>query len=733
MITRDAHGIPTVTADSEDEAWFQLGRACAEDRLWQLEYDRRRASGRWAEVVGVAALPADRLARRLRLADASARDVAVMDAATLRTFECYAAGVNAHVAEHGLPEEYEHGGIGWQDWTPADSVLAFKVRHVLMGVWQYKIARAVLRATAGAEAAARLDPRPLPGMRVTLPPLGRIPDDDPRARLLDEARADVEAAAEHLGFLAESEGGSNAWVVAGSRTANGKPLLANDSHRALDAPNAYWQARVRCPGFTVSGATFPGLPGFPHFAHNGRVGWAITNAAGDAQDLFVEHLDGERVRTAHGWEPADVREERIVVRGGEDRVEECWLTPHGPVVHGDPRTGTALSLRWTATAQPCAQFGILRRMLDAGSVRELLDSQDGWVDPLNNLVAADADGSHGHIGYLLRGRLPRRASLAATRVPVPGWRDEHDWSGFVPFADMPRSEDPDEGLFVTANNTVTAAERPFVSHSLNDCYRVERIHELAAETGPLTADDMRRWQGDTVSVAARRWSELLGSRGPYDGDAERARRLLADGAGDLGPHGVVGLVHACFRREVAWRVLDRELGADTRTWLLRCGLPGAPVLLRRWFASLTWDRDGERPAQRLPDDLLADALSHAWHRADETGWRPWGEVHRTAARHPLHPVVGAAFDPPSVGIGGDNETIQNGAYGWEPGTAFDITNLSVYRQVLDLADLDSAGWIVPGGASGRPGSAHYADQLDGWRRHALVTMTETSTEGDRGT
>ena len=262
-ITRDAYGIPSVEAETEALAWYGLGRAAAEDRLWQLEYDRRRARGRWAEVVGPAALPADRLARRLRLADAADRDLAAMDRATRETFERYADGINAYVRDSGA----SLGEAAWEEWTPRDSILAFKIRHVLMGAWQYKIARAVLRATAGVDASDALDPRPLPGMRVTVPPLGRIPREDPRAALLERARADVESAAGHLGFLAEAEGGSNAWVLGPARTTTGRPLLVNDSHRALDTPNTYWQAHVRCPEFTVSGATFPGIPGFPHFGH----------------------------------------------------------------------------------------------------------------------------------------------------------------------------------------------------------------------------------------------------------------------------------------------------------------------------------------------------------------------------------------------------------------------------------------------------------------------------------
>ena len=727
-ITRDAYGIPAIEAGTEAQAWFGLGRAAAEDRLWQMEYDRRRARGRWAEVVGPSALPADRLARRLRLADAAGRDLAAMDPRTAEAFQSYADGVNSAAGDTGLGY-----GVAWEEWTPRDSVLAFKIRHVLMGVWQYKVARAVLRATWGDGAAAFLDPRPLPGMRVTVPPLGRVAEDDPRAALIEQARADVESAAEHLGFLAEAEGGSNAWAIGPSRTATGAPLLVNDSHRALDSPNAYWQAHVTCPEFTVSGATFPGIPGFPHFGHNGRVGWAITNAAGDAQDLFVEHFDagGTRLRTANGWADVAPREERIAVRGAADHVERCWETPNGVVVHGDPASGAALSLRWTATDRPCAQFGVLRRMLVARDVPELLDGQDGWVDPLNNLVAADTAGN---IGYVLRGELPERDGFAATQVPVPGWEERYAWRGRVPFARMPRVQNPPEGVIVTANNTVTSGEYPFVSHSMNDCYRAERIHELAAGAGPVTAADMVAWQGDTKSVAARRWSALLAARGPYDGDAERARTLLAAGGGDLAAGDAAGLVHACFRRAVARRVLDRDLGAGVHTWLMECGLPGVPVLLRRWFAALTWYRaDGTCPAESLEEELLTGALESAWRRACDGADEPpdWASVHRTAARHPLHPVAGTALDPPPAGIGGDNETIQNGAYAWPEDAPFAITNLSVYRQVLDLADLGASGWVIPGGASGRHGDRHYADQLDVWTRHRLLPMRTTGKEGER--
>lgn len=165
------------------------------------------------------------------------------------------------------------------------------------------------------------------------------------------------------------------------------------------------------------------------------------------------------------------------------------------------------------------------------------------------------------------------------------------------------------------------------------------------------------------------------------------------------------------------------MGLRPAARLLGCGLPGVPVLLRRWFAVLTWPESGS-PAEDLDDEILAGALEDAWRRACDgaSSPPPWQTVHRTAARHPLHPVAGTALDPPSAGIGGDNETIQNGAYAWPEEASFAITNLSVYRQVLDLADLRASAWIIPGGASGRREDPHYADQLGPWARHRLLPM-----------
>jgi penicillin amidase len=717
-------------ADTLDGAWWGLGYAAAQDRLWQMEYDRRRSTGRWAEVAGADAVAADVLARRLQIASAARLDILAMDDATRQSFESYAAGVNAGVSEAAsLPPEYARAGIPFEPWESWHSVAAFKIRHVLMGVWQYKLARAVLHACEGREAFDTFDPTPREGMLLTTPAGERVTSPD--SALLAHARDDVAAAAAELGFLAEVEAGSNAWAVSGIRTRSGKPLLVNDSHRAVDVPNVYWQARIETAELHVAGATFPGIPGFPHFGHNGRVGWAITNAAADAQDLVLEafrDVDGAlQSRTTDGWAEAQTTEERIEVANGGAVDIECVRTVNGPVVHGDPRSGRALSLRWTATKEPCRQFHVLEEMLSATTVHDFLDAQAGWVDPVNNLLCADVEGN---IGYLLRGCIPRRRRSAGTQIPVPGWEADSQWEGNVPFQDLPREVNPPLGFIANANNTVTCTTGGIeISHSVNDFYRAERIYEVLQSSREHDAESMRRLQCDTVSIPARLWSAHLAQRGELSGDAEPARRVLVDWDGELDAPRPAGLLYACFRRALAAVLLQRHLGPTGRQLLSGTDVPAGGVLLKRWFAQLIWPAGDDTPAHHIDDATLSEALTTAWADAarvagsDPAAWR-WRHHHRLEPQHTLAGTGKCELPSPlPAAAAGDAETVRAAAYGWPRHTPFKVTNTSVYRQLLDFAALDESRWIIPGGACGSPHSPHYQDQLPLWESGRLIPMS----------
>ncbi|MBV9854755.1 MAG: penicillin acylase family protein [Streptosporangiaceae bacterium] len=767
-IDRDAYGVPHVRAETAAGAWFGMGYACARDRMFQMDYDRRRATGRWAEIAGDAALGADILARRMSLADAARRDVAAMSPQLREAFGAYARGVNQAIeADGALPSEAAQAGYGIEPWEAWHSVAAFKIRHVLMGQWQHKLVQAVLLARIGPDAFGRLETRPPAGSPLAVPPGARL------GRLLGDALDDVTRCGPHLGFLAEAEPGSNAWALGAARTAHGAAVLCNDSHRALDVPNVYWQCRVTCPDFDVSGATFPGLPGFPHFGYNGHVAWAITHADADTQDLYLERFDGTRYLAPDGWRQAAVRTERIAVRGGGHTETEVFQTRHGPVVHGDPRRGIAIALKYTAAYRPDRGFECLLPMLTARDVTALADAQNGWVDPVNNLVAAD---NGGRIAYQCRGELPVRSSAAHRRLPVPGWDGECEWVGTVPFGELPRVIDPGAGFVMTANNVITDGDQPYISYTFSQPFRAERIRERLAAPGPRTAGELAAMQADTVSWAARAWGRLLGGLAPVGppGDlAETARRMLAGWDGDLAAGSARALLYGCFQRALAAE-LYRPLTGDAVWEWITSGNPASMIsMVRRWLGNDTWELlgapapaapDDAAPDDAAPDDAVPDgaapdraapdrapsaagapvpapstgargervlaalpaALAAAWAAAtalagpDPARWR-WGDVHRAVRTHPLAGLLDPGPLPP-VPMGGDADTIQAAGYGWREGTSFGVTSLSVYRQVVDLAGPAVASWVIPGGSSGDPRSPHFADQLAEWAAHRRIPM-----------
>lgn len=715
-IRRDAYGVAHIDAATEHDAWFGQGFASAQDRLWQMEYDRRRATGRWSEAAGAAGVAADRLARKLGLATAAKADFAVMNAEVQAMFEAYAEGVNAFLASGAeLPIEYGLTGIEPELWEPWHSLALFKIRHVLMGLWQWKMACGGLLARVGPDLWRTLQFLPAIGTTLVLPPGGKI------ARLYTEANEEIAAAAEHLGFLAEAEPGSNSWVVSGSRTTTGKPVLCNDSHRALDVPNAYWQVHIACPAFNVAGATFAGFPGFPHFGFNGSVGWNITHTQGDYQDLYIERFDESAANflTEDGWIPAERREETIHVRGGEDVALETWRTRHGPVVHGDPRSGIAIALRYTANIGGKPAFDGLRKTLVASDVHELFEAQRTWVDPVNNVVAADTAGN---IGYLVRGELPVRTLKAARRVPVPGWTGEHEWVGTVPFEQMPSSVNPLEGFYATANQRVIEEDEPYISAYFASPGRADRLADLLGQGDELTPEFIADMQNDTVSRPAATWTRFLKGQGPFEGEAERARTMLAAWDGNMLPNRGEPLLYAYFRRSVMREMFAPALGEETWSYLTSDANPGlgriAAGLQAEVVAHLV--DGGQPPLGRSWPEVLQPALAKAFALAsakagnDPTTWR-WADHHMLRSRHPLSAIFpDTRLDPPPVALGGDADTIKCAGFGISGRNDFVITGTSVYRQVVDFADPDGASYSIPGGASGDARSPHFADQLELW-------------------
>jgi penicillin amidase len=658
-VRRDAWGVAHVEATCEDDAWFGQGFVAAEDRLWQMEFDRRSALGTWAEVAGPSAVGADLLARRLDLRRAAMVDLEAMSEGTRAMFEAYARGVNAFIASGlPLPPEYALAGIAPARWEAWHSVANFRIRHVHMGVWQQKLAQAILLRRIGPEAYARLDLRSPHGSATILPP----GQDGAVGNVLARGAADLADAFSALAPVISFDGGSNSWVVHGSRVTTGKPVACNDSHRRLDVPTVYWQVHMECPEFQVAGATFPGVPGFPHFGHNGTVTWSITHGCADTQDLYIEEFDVARpgwYRTPDGWAEASRATGTIQVAGAADVSVETWRTRTGPVVHGDPRTGWAISFRWIATDGPTRHaFEPFRPMLRATTVAELFDTQVDWVDPVNNLLAADI---HGSIGYQARGvlvdRTPGPAAVASgheafRQFPVPGWTDEYAWRGRVPYNRNPRSINPPEGYVATANQQIVDGDDPYIADSFSPPWRAERLVELLANDRVFTPEEIAGWQADVTSVSARAWGALIGRFGHLDGDAGRARDLLANFDGILRPERPEALLYGHVRRALARHLFAPVVGNATWEWLVGDPLPVGTGLVSRWFVTVQAALLRRAGLAVRPDihpragrDADAIAATDAWWEAAAAVAIPaacrWVGRHRAVGRtRPVRVAVG---------------------------------------------------------------------------------------------
>ena len=725
-VIRDAWGIPHVRARTVHDAFFGQGFATAQDRLFHMDRDRLVAYGRWAEYAGRAALEEDLLRRRFQILASVRQDYDAFNAETRAMVDAYAEGVNAFIeADESLPIEYGLLETEPEPWQPWDCIAVFKGRHMSMGVFEAKLWKARLVNALGAERAAQILPSYQPGHLLIVPPGA-----ESNGLNLDAVAA-LSAGAEAIVWLGDADSGSNNWAVSGSRTASGKPLLAGDPHRALDTPNVYYQNQIACPEFDAIRRPYSGGPFSPHFGHNKHVAWCVTHAAADYQDLYVERFNqGAPDLYEHKgeWLEADVRHEVVEVRGEKPAELEVTVTEHGPIIAGDPASGRAIALKYTGIAGPNATFECLPPMLRAASADEIEAATREWVDPCNNFVFADV---HGNIGYLMRGRLPVR-SMANAWLPVPGWTEEHEWRGNVPFEELPRSRNPDTGYIVTANNRIVGDDYPhYIALDFAAEHRARRITERLKALSGAGVDDMADIHRDVISIPGQTYAHLLKGIQSLGSTAARARDIVVSWDGSMDRDAAAPTIYSAFRHYLDTAILSHLLGPLVDDAIAATGR-GAPVQVRQLKALfVTMARDDE--SSLLPQgatwrSLMAQALEDAvGFLKDRLGgevdsWT-WGRLHSTRPRHPLSESFSEQappLDPPSVPMSGDGDTPQAASY--PPTGSFEVTGTSVARYVFDTADWDGSRWIVPLGASGHPGSPHYTDQSPIWAEGRLIPM-----------
>jgi penicillin amidase len=724
-IERDRTGVPHIDATSMPDAAFAMGVVHAQDRLWQMEYMRRLASGRISELAGHEGTRLDHFMRRLgllRVANDEARRTS--DEARVM-LESYSAGVNS-VIDSGrkMPLEFRLLEIHPEPWCPAHSIAIVKLLALTFGMnWDAELQRLRLVQALGPDRAAQLEVAYPDANPTTLASAGH-------AGASANGSGDLVAGfAEAARWVPSMRGASNAWVVAASRSATGRPLLANDPHLAPSVPSAWYAAHVRAgTDFESIGVAPPGVP-FTLIGHNRRCAWGLTNSFADCQDLVIEEFDGPaatRFRTAKGFEPTRLVREVIHVRGGSDEIEEVTLTRHGPVVEriGDLERNVwrGLALQWTALVPGTFSDGLLQlqRAGDWQSFRTAMSALDA---PSMNAVYADIDG---HIGLTVGGRIPVRRQRPRG-IPVPGWTDAAVWVRYMDLRELPSVLDPKDGRIVTANNRIIGDHDPrYIAMDYMNGYRAARIEEML-EAVDLDAAHMARMQLDVLSVPARQVARLLRAFTCPTAMAERLRQRLAAWDGSMTPSTIEPTIYSAFMRRLAEHALRPLCG---EFWPLAAGFDLAhpvfeypatlvsrmtPELLSRWQSGDDRMLRGGTWAQ-----TASDALDDTWHDLGELlgrsmrRWR-WGRAHSLPLEHPFsrRRSLGSFFPRREFLLGGDADTVM--ATTNSPADPFQ-TRLSAptWRQVMDVGNWDACTGVLLPGESGQPGSRHYDDLAQRW-------------------
>lgn len=720
---RDAWGIPHLRARGADDAFFALGYVHATDRLWQMDALRRRAAGRYAEWVGLAAVPMDMLVRRLGLAECARRDAAAANEETRAMLAAYTAGVNAFLATGALPPEYALLGDTPESWEAWHSIAILRQTGLLLNSVYPKLWRAMALPVVGADGLQRLRMDDGGEELLCMPP-GALGE-----RILPDMAALSDALA---AFLREGDpdalgGGSNNWAVSGARTASGRPIVAGDPHRVLDVPNMYLQCHLACDEFDVIGLTSPGVPGFPHFAHNPQVAWSVTVAFVDTADVYLERFADDAQRylrstapdgSAPQWADVQRRSESIGVRGAAPVECEVFVTARGPVVAGDPRSGSALVLRHSADVETDRSFECMRPMMRAASVDALYEACRGWGLVDHNLVAGDV---HGRIGHHVRAKVPRR-SAANGWLPVPGWLPQHAWGGWVSWDDLPRQLDPAAGVIVTANNRVVQGHPDYLSTDCHPPHRARRIWQRLQALPKATVQDMHAVLTDVVSIPAQELVSRLARLRLQDAAASALRDRLVAWDARMRAESVEAAVYVSLRLALADAVAKRSGLAGLDIARQRTVPPGVGVLYQLGWCVPQLLRADDRALLGGAgwDEVLAEALTAVAREPDA----PWGERHHLWLRHPLGPVFpGEPLVAPrdKGALAGDNETVFT--TGFIPHVAgTNAAYASLARYVFDVGDWEACRWIVFHGTSGDPRDAHYDDQSALWQRGETVPM-----------
>ncbi len=720
----DKWGVPHIYAASQDDAFFVQGFNAARDRLFQIDLWRRRGLGELASVFGPAYAEQDRAARLFLYRGDMGAEWKTYGKDAQRTSARFVAGINAYIdyiarKPELLPFEFRQLRYQPAKWRPED-VVRIRSHGLTRNLTQeFARSRVVCRAGLAAdEVRAKLSPAWTTRVPEGLDPC--LPEDALEVFHLATDNVTFDRSTLQASRMAlpnqETLEGSNNWVVAPSRTATGRPILANDPHRAYGAPSLRYIVHLNAPGLDVIGAGEPALPGVS-IGHNGKVAFGLTIMSIDQEDLYVYETNPanpNQYRYGGKWEDFRIVREKVEVRGAAAKTVELRFTRHGPLIHQDAGTRRAFAVRtaWTAPGM-APYFGSIDYM-QAQDFTQFRRAMQRWGAPTENQVYADTAGN---IGWVAGGLAPVRPNWDGL-MPVPG-DGRYEWKGFLDGAKLPYVLNPKQGWFASANEMNLPAGYPYKEYKLGfewpDNARARRIAEVLSATPKATMEDMQRLQSDVVNLNARRLVALLKPLSSTDRATGAALRLLASWNGEERADSAPAALY-----EVWW---SRHLGNAFKAAVLTPTAAGAmdaphPTVL---LESL------EKPAARFGKDalrkrneVLLGSLGAAWAEMearqgmDPQRWQ-WGKLHFSYFVHPMAPILDKAGQAQvNVGPlprGGSAYTVNVSSY--HPDSFWQAHGPS-FRMVLDVGNWDDSRAINTPGQSGDPSSPHYRDLAGSW-------------------
>lgn len=749
-IVRNNDNVPHIFGKTDRDVYFALGFAHAQDRLWQMTMLRRTAQGRLSELFGNRTVKIDELMRRYEFEELAREAVAVQDPQTQEALEAYADGVNAWIAQvnlgargRGAPEFFMFSNE-IAAWQPSDSLSILKLMALqLSGQIETEVLRARMSLLLPAERLRDILPDD-PGQGIAA-----LPDYAAIAPGVAPSQAPLRVASSPLSPFPrrETAGASNAWAAAPSRSAAGGALLASDPHLGFSAPSLWYLARLQLKSGGVIGATIPGVPAVL-IGRSDALGWGLTSAYVDDQDLFIEEVNPEnpeQYRTPDGWKEFETRRTIIQVKDAEPVTITLRRTDNGPVLpgsHYDMGTvtpgGHVMSLSWSALGAPDTSMTAAIRLMNARSRAEAIEAGKLVMAPAQNLMLADKDG----IAMQVIGALPKRDARHQTqgRMPAPGWLPENRWQGQLPYEDNPRFTDPVTGILGNTNNKTI--DRPFPMHlsfDWGDTQRIQRWLTLMKTREVHTRESFIEAQLDTVSPTARTLLPLIGADLWFTGEAapegtpERLRQnaldLLAKWNGEMNEHLPEPLIYQAWMRALQDRLIRDDIGpmADEFSHI-------EPILLERIYRNIdgasAWCDVVQSAVVESCTDIARIALDEALLTLSERygrnveSWR-WGDLHQAAQDHPVLgdvPVL-RYFVNIRQSTSGDDHTLMRGVTKGDGENPYLNVHGAGYRGVYDLADPDSSVFIISTGQSGHPLSRHYDNLGERWRRGEYIPMS----------